>query len=293
MLVREALHKLGAKVTLSPSRGIPAYHRWIPAKKRFDANIFMERVFPRWLSTAERNFLIPNQERYPLRHLRLLKGIEQVLCKSQHAKGIFERVGAKVQFIGFTSEDRNRDQVAPDYRKFFHLAGRSTLKGTETLLEIWAKHPEWPTLTLVQHKENAPEQVPANVELISKYLDDGELKDLQNQHGIHLCPSRSEGWGHYIVESMSVSAVTVTTDGPPMNELVDSSRGVLIPVEKSEPRHLGTNFYADPIKLEAAIAKLITTPVEDLAWMGGKAREWFEQNQRDFQENLKQWVSTL
>ncbi|GAA5495480.1 hypothetical protein Rhal01_01655 [Rubritalea halochordaticola] len=293
MLVRDVLHSFGAKVTLSPARGIPAYHRWIPAPTKFHVNIFMERVFPRWLSSANKNFLIPNQERYPLRHVRLLNGIDQVLCKTQHAKTIFDKLHAKTCYIGFTSEDRNFTKVAPNYRRFFHLAGRSTLKGTETLLSIWAKHPEWPQLTLVQHRQNAPEQVPDNVELVTKYLEDSELRMLQNKHGIHLCPSRSEGWGHYIAEAMSVSAVTVTTHAPPMNELVDNRRGVLVPFNHTEPRHLGTNYYADPRELEAAIANLIKSPEEKLTLIGEKARYWFDENEESFRSNLKKWVKTL
>lgn len=291
-LVRQELITCGHTVTMSPSRGIPAYHRWIPASQRFDANIFMERVFPRWLSTAPKNFLIPNQERYPLRHVRHLRKIDQVLCKTQHAREIFENLGCNTTYIGFTSDDRNEPTIQPDYRKFFHLAGRSTLKGTETLLSLWNQHPEWPTLTLLQHPENAPDNVPPNVSLISRYIDDIELKQLQNQHGIHLCPSLSEGWGHYIVEAMSVAAVTLTTDAPPMNELIAPSRGILVPFSTSEPRHLGTNFLVDPSQLESAIIKLITSPIPDLAHMGMHARTWFQQNKTDFSEQIKIWSAT-
>ncbi len=98
------------------------------------------------------------------------------------------------------------------------------------------------------------------MELVDRYLDDGELKVLQNSCGIHLCPSLSEGWGHYIVEAMSCAAVTVTTAAPPMDELVTPERGITVPVFRSEPRHLGTNFYVDPAEMTAAVERVIAMP---------------------------------
>jgi glycosyltransferase involved in cell wall biosynthesis len=206
-------------------------------------------VFPLWKLKGGRHFLIPNQERFPTRHLGRLKRIDQILCKSRHAEEIFSKHHPVVKYIGFTSEDRGTGDQ-PDYSRFFHLAGKSTRKNTSLLLDLWSRHPEWPRLTIVQHPDNAPAAVPGNVDLVSRYLPDGELRKLQNACGIHLCPSLSEGWGHYIVEAMSCRAVTVVTDAPPMNELVDSSRGIVVPFHRSEPRHLGQNFHADPARLE-------------------------------------------
>jgi len=249
---------------------------------REDLAFHLERVAPLWKRKADTHFLIPNQERFPLRLLGKLGMIDHVLCKSQHAVDAFSKHHPSVHFIGFTSEDRLDEAVVPDYGRFFHLAGRSTLKNTELLLDLWAKHPEWPSLTLVQHPDNAPSSVPPNVELVSRYLPDEELRHLQNICGIHLCPSLSEGWGHYIVEAMSCGAVTVTTAAPPMDELVTPDRGVLVPFHRSEPRHLGMNFHADPEKLESAIQRLITMPDEEKRALGQAGRKWFEENAASF-----------
>lgn len=263
----------------------------LSGKFRADAAFHIERVAPWWKRKAGTHFLIPNQERFPERLLPRLGMVDRVLCKSRHAEEIFSRHHPDVRFIGFTSEDRHMPGAEPDYGRFFHLAGRSTLKNTELLLELWGAHPQWPSLTLVQHPDNAPAVAPGNVELVKRYLDDAALRLLQNTCGIHLCPSLSEGWGHYIVEAMSCAAVTVTTAAPPMDELVTPERGITLKVSRSEPRHLGTNFHADPLGMEAAVERLIAMPDAEKRKLGLAGREWFQENERTFSSRLAAAIS--
>ena len=173
-------------------------------------------MFPRWLSKAKKNFLIPNQERFPHRHLRHLRKINAVLCKTQHALDLFSQ-HAQAQYIGFSSSDRALpDGIAKD-KSCFHLAGRSTLKGTETILSLWEKHPAWPELTLIQCKENAAKSVPHNVRLLSGYLSTEAL--IQEMNATKFSASLSEGWGH-MSWGMSCLNLVITTDAPPMNEII-------------------------------------------------------------------------
>lgn len=292
-LIHDTLTAGGFEVTVSHCRGISPWRRFFPSRERYDANIFLERVFPRWLGTANCNLLIPNQERFPERHLPRLHRINQILCKSRHAEEIFSELGHSTEYIDFTSTDLLDDSVQTDYQSFFHLAGRSTLKGTETILKLWEKHPEWPELTIVQCKENAPEQVPPNVKLITDYIPHEEIKQHLNRHGIHLCTSLSEGWGHYIVEAMSCKAVVITTDAPPMNELITPARGIPVPYQNSEPRHLGTNFYISPEKLEKNIQQLLLLSSEKKQVYGDNARTWFEENDQRFKQNLPETIRRI
>lgn len=293
-LIHSALTAAGMQVTVSHCRGISAWKRWLPQSPQYDANLFLERVFPRWFGSAHKNFLIPNQERYPKRHIPLLKKIHTVLCKSRHAEEIFEKL-AETRFIGFTSEDRSAQAFEMDYQSYFHLAGRSTLKGTRTLLAVWKRHPDWPTLTIIQSADNAPEssEIPANVKLITDYVTSEELAKHLNTHGVHLCPSLSEGWGHYIVEAMSCKAVVVTTDAPPMNELVTTEHGILIPTFQSEPRHLGTNFYVDADALDSQLTALIHADRASKKLLGDRARSWFETNDQQFRKNFPATLTEL
>ncbi len=279
-LLSAALASRGVKVSAPRIRHLPDM---MSSRFRADVAFHLERVAPFWwLPKARKHFLIPNQERFPHRLLAKLAKMDAILCKTRHAEGIFRELHPRVEHLGFTSPDRLLDNAASDYSRFIHVAGRSTLKNTGLLLDLWKAHPEWPRLTLVRHPENAPSTVPDNVDLIARRVPDDELRAMQNTHGIHLCPSLSEGWGHYIAEAMSCRAVVLTTDGPPMNELVTAGRGILVPVHHTEPRHLGTNFHADPAGLEHAINGLIAMPDESKKRLGHSAREWFCENHRRF-----------
>jgi glycosyltransferase involved in cell wall biosynthesis len=260
-------------------------------RRRADTAIHIERVFPRWYSAARRHILIPNQERFPHRHLGRLNKIDLVLAKSRYAAGIFQRCGASTEYLGFTSEDRRDPAVEKDWNGIFHLAGGSTLKGTEGILELWNRHPEWPVLHLVQKKSLAPKIVSSNVDLVAEYVGDRELRAMQNRFGIHLCPSLGEGWGHNILEGMSTGALIIGTDAPPMNEHLDASCALLVPFARTEPRHLGTSYFVDPKAFETLILRAIAMPVEEKARLGRAARLTFESIDRGFRERLRRFFS--
>jgi glycosyltransferase involved in cell wall biosynthesis len=286
-----ALRAVGVSVATATPRGRGFFDRLL-RRKTHDVIIHMERAFPAWFSAGRENWLMPNQERFPHRHIARLKRIDRVLAKTRHAKDVFSPLHHDVRQIGFTSPDRRLGGVDRDWNRFFHLAGGSTLKGTEDVLALWAKHPEWPELVLVQKSANAPANLPGNVRLLSGYMETDELQMLQNQCGLHLCPSRSEGWGHHIWEGMSCGAVVVTSDAPPMNEHISVDCGLLVGSSRSEPRHLGANYFVDTSRLEAAIARLIAMPDERKQQLGHAARVRFDQNEADFVARVAE-LSTL
>ena len=293
LLLDKVLTKAGHNVTFSHCRSRNIFQKLFSKKSKYDINIYLERVFPNWFNSAPINVLIPNQERFPKRHISRLKGIHSVFCKSKHAQEIFNKLGANTHLISFTSKDIKLESTPTNYNQFFHLAGSSTLKGTHTILNLWESHPEWPNLTILQHRHNAPDSVPDNVTLITDHLSEPELYQLANTKGIHLCTSLSEGWGHYIVEAMSSHALVITTDAPPMNELINSQRGVLVPVKNSEPRHLGTNFFIDSQQLELTIETVIKMQTEDIMTIVNKAREWYEKNDNAFEKSIINAVEDL
>ena len=255
-------------------------------RKQAKTILHVERAFPRWFSAGQFNLLCPNQERFPRRHLGRLKGIDLVLAKSRHAEEIFRGLGVPTVYVGFTSEDRLDETVPKNWNSFFHLAGGSTLKGTEDVIELWSRHPEWPELVLVQRDPHPKAAAIGNIRVVSGYITDAQLKELQNSCGIHLCPSRSEGWGHHLVEALSVGAVTVTTDGPPMNEHVSTDCGLLIAYGRTEPRHLGTNYLVDLAARETVVESLLRMDSSEKQRLGSAGRKRFLEIDAGFRARL-------
>ena len=250
----------------------------------------VERAFPQWFSAAEKHFLIPNQERFPKRHLHRLRKIDRVLAKTRSAEAVFAALHVPTAYVGFTSLDRRNVGVSKDNR-LLHIAGGSTLKGTEDILALWGQRQDWPQLVLVQKKENAPARIPTNVTLHAGFLEESALTQLMNACRIHICPSRSEGWGHSIVEAMSCSAVVITTDAPPMNELVSADYGLLVPVACHEPRHLGISYYVDRSALEQAIGSAIALSTSELQRRGTVARQVYERQRDAFAARIESFVA--
>lgn len=262
------------------------------AASPYDMNLFLEDISPGFIRHARVNAFIPNPEWYKQSQNRYLKDIDLVFCKSNSAQEAFDALGCTTRFIGFTSEDRLNDSPTLKMEPgFLHLAGRSWQKGTRPLIDLWLQHPEWPLLTVVQSaKTYSQSRVTAvdapNINHVLERLDDAALRELQNTVPTHLFPSEAEGFGHCIVEAMSCGAVTLTTNAPPMNELITPERGVLVDYHKTRKQRSGTNYYVDPVDLERKIDAIMQMDLATQERLGEKARNWFVENDRDFRIRL-------
>lgn len=246
-----------------------------------DINVMMEHLWPESLPTARFNVAVPNPEWFDRHDQRLLPFVDRVWAKTQNTQRIFQRLRRETSFIGFDSEDR-LDSTVLRQRKFFHLAGKSTMKGTRRLLEVWCANPQWPTLMVVQHTQTDPDLTGANIEYRLGYMDDAELRRLQNQNLFHVCTSETEGWGHYLIEAMSVGAIALTLDAPPMNELLTPERGLLLRADKYAKQKLADCYRFDADSLAAAVERLSAMSDVEIERLGTAARQWFIDNKTGF-----------
>ena len=299
-LLANALRERGHGVTITALRG-GKLRKWLrPLGVRladwlrhsvgrsiyFDFNLMVERIRPEYFAEAGRNLLLPNPEWFADEDGPWLSRLDGVLAKTRHAERIFRKLGCTVHWVGFCSEDR-LDRAVPREARFFHLAGRSKNKGTKSLLGLWRRHPEWPLLTVVQNRRGIePIRGVANIRHRVEYLDDAALKRLQNAHRFHLCPSETEGYGHYLAEAMSVGAVTITTDAEPMNELLQPQRGLLVPSAGQGRQRLAITYPFDPAGMEAVIQQTLVMSEAEQARIGQHARAWFEANAQAFPQRL-------
>jgi glycosyltransferase involved in cell wall biosynthesis len=254
----------------------------------YDINIALEHVRPGYFGLARLNLLVPNPEWLSPHSQRYLQRFDAILCKTHYAIELFGTRGYRAMYVGFRSHDCLDNQITR-HPAFLHLAGASRMKGTERLLALWQRHPEWPKLVVLQSPKTATvlPQPAQNIEHRIGYLDDvGEIRRLQNAHTFHLCLSETEGWGHYIVEAMSCRAVVVTCDAPPMNELIDASRGVLVGAIYGRPFNLATLHPFDETALEQVIEQLVAMDDVTRNALGDRARMWFCANDAAFTGRL-------
>lgn len=297
-ILAHALKAPGRCVTINTRhKSFPAHARHRTAKlmrsHAFDVNIFLEDIDPDCLPLAPIHVLIPNQEWFHDRARPHLAVMDTVLCKTRHAEEIFAPLARRVAYTSFTSDDRRDARVKKDYGCFVHIAGRSEQKGTDAVFAAWARHPEWPTLTVIQHPMRRRTVTEPNIKYVADRLDDHVLRGIQNRNGVHVCPSEAEGFGHTLVEAMSCGALVITTDGPPMNELVTADRGVLVPYRRTAAQRLGINYYVDVDALEAAIARVIAMPESQKQALGASARRWYETNDRFFRRKIAEVVGGM
>lgn len=281
------LRRLGARLR----RLVRGWLRGEP-NARYDLNLMLEEVHPDWFDHARRNVLIPNPEWFREEWKTWLPRFDRVFAKTEHARRLFAQQGCPTTFVGFTCGDRLLPGAAPR-EGFFHAAGRSSNKGTLPLLQVWAQHPEWPMLTVVWRCQEADRPMPANITCVRDFMEDAELRRLQNAHAFHLCPSQTEGYGHSLAESLSLGAVVITLDREPMNELVTPDRGVLVPARITGEQHLATLYDAEPEAMAAAVERCLHMPAEERQRLGKAARHWYEANDRAFRQRLLDAVAEL
>jgi len=80
--------------------------------------------------------------------------------------------------------------------------------------------------------------------------------------------------------------VTVTTDAPPMNELVEPDRGILVPYARTDTQFLANTYFFDEAAAESTIERLIVMPEDEMQRMGANARAWYLRNDSGFSERL-------
>jgi predicted oxidoreductase (fatty acid repression mutant protein) len=92
---------------------------------------------------------------------------------------------------------------------------------------------------------------------------------------------------------MAYGCITITTDAPPMNELVGKDRGFLAHVERKLTFRLGTRYLVSEQALEQSIQAAIDQPPATLAYMSRRAIEWYSTNHEQFLSRLESQLKDL
>lgn len=251
-----------------------------PAMSRCDVAIFLELWSARLARHARKTVGVFNLEWFQSGWTRDLPRLTQLWAKSAESYAVYQRLRLRnATLTGFLSRDLMdvnviREPVA------LHLRGHSDFKNTHAVIEAWRRDPSLPPLTIISA---VPLEVPSHVRLLGR-VSDAELRHEMNRASFHICPSRAEGWGHYITEALSVGARVVTTDASPMNEHVRPEWGVLIPPSASSRHGLVTAHDVSARLVGDAARRLTWTDLESEQGRQRLAREHFEQRNASFTE---------
>lgn len=286
---RNRVHSLAMTASVLATRRIA---QWT-GRPPYALNVFIESVFPEYLPFARVNTLLVNPEWFRASNEPHVPALDWLLCKTADAVAVFAGAAAPARLVHFTSPDRRLPGTArPGPLRCLHLSGASAVKGSEAVVEAWARHPEWPHLTVVRRRRYGGEEAPPlpplpNVHYEADYVPADRLQALQNGCAVHVAPSQAEGYGHVIGEAMSCGAVVVTTDAAPMNELVGPDRGRVVRVARTEPLHRSLKHFVDVDDLERQLAGVFAMPDAERTALGARARAWYEAQDARFDTAMR------
>lgn len=239
----------------------------VPRIPQCDVLIFLELFSPRLMQFAKKSIGIFNPEWFIGGWRPAVQHLDQIWAKSLESLRIFSAINPRTFYTGFLTRDVYDGSVIRQM-KCIHVQGHSQDKNTERVLETWRTQPDLPPLTVVGQV-----RVPSipNVQWVGR-IPEKHLTVLMNQHIIHLCPSRVEGWGHYISEALSVQGFVITPDLSPMNEHVQPEWGHLLKPTIVDPRGMTKACDISPVDLAHAVRSAVSMNDEERGLMQEKAR---------------------
>ena len=140
-------------------------------------------------------------------------------------------------------------------------------------------------LTVVTQLTKA-ESSAGNIKCLTSRITDRHLHRLQNECAVHVCPSEVEGFGHTLMEALSCGAVLVTTDAPPMHELLLPDEGILVPHTSTAPMGAGMRYMVGEPELGEAIARIWTMNSSMIEGLRRAARARYDSNRAFFHQHL-------
>ncbi len=291
-------------------------------------NLFVESTKPEFLNKAQYNWLLVNQE-FVVDSVQSLRLVDKVLCKSLHGCQQLQAIKTRYNlpfelvFTSFRTEafDSQELIVFPEkLSQFWHGAGKSPFKNTQVAVEAWNEMAvadnSLPTLfgscrnsfegnfnlwgCFASHLKHLDRHAYKNrfVNLATGFLNLETYRDYVNQSKFYLATSAVEGFGHYLVEGLARGAVVITTDAPPMNELVeDGINGFLVKHDGNQQlmvNGLSREFIYSISKedLKAVTKKVLALSNEELAGISTAARQRYSQLELDFHHRFRRLIET-
>jgi hypothetical protein len=275
-ILKEELEKLGHRVRLFDF--LKSQH-----VTSADINIFLAQFQSDLFPKAKLNWLLANPD-FCSGSKKEIEAFDLILCKTEEAFKIFQSITENVYYLGFMSLDCYQPSVSKDFSQHIHVAGKSKMKGSKELHKVWKKNSDFPQLIFIQRDSDLKST--SNMTLITKRVPRDSLLEMQNRCGIHVCPSQTEGFGHYIMEAMSAGSVVITTDAPPMNEFIKDKR-CLVGYATTDHQYYATTYQVDEKELAQTVKALQQLSYDELQKIGQHNREEYLRRRTEFKHNFE------
>lgn len=273
--------------------------------------IHIEHIAPAEIPNARVHLFMINHEisfddRYS--NMQHIGRMHYILCKTRaglaasHALVEQKHVQCTPVYLGFSSPFTSI-ACTPDWTRVLHLAGSSPYKNTATVIQTWIRHPEWPELVVICRelcRRNAEKygvdwKAAGRAPNIRVHERVDNVVELQCTIRTHLCPSITEGYGHYINEARAAGALIITSDLAPMNELVDAESGILtrcgqILLKQHNMIPIETCVAPD---IERAVQTCIEMPIAEKIRLGARARVRYLAETADFMRRARAFAEGL
>jgi len=322
LVIQEQFNKAGVECYITNDLG---------ESNKTDLNLFIESTVDNGYLPSNDNWLLVNPEFITEFDIKFMtKCVSKVLCKTQTSVSIMNHIketnnsGYECVYTKFTTPV-TEVVSSKDYSVMVHMAGQSFLKGTYTLLKSWVKYNLESKSTLLISRADSPgdkeylgywKSLPSDkisswrgIEMeaemykniiFTKHIADKDA--LYSITGVFICPSVTEGYGHYINEGRATKSVVITTDYSPMNELVTPDTGVLIPVSKQIPiknymhwvKFLSTEVKASIVSEEdlcECIQQVENLTESQKQKMGDKSYSMYTNDTLFFEESMRKLIN--
>ena len=278
-------------------------------KKAF-MNIFIQDVNRKFLNNALFNLVIINHELFFHKGVNKnseIYDIDFVLCKTDIAVRVAKDFKNKYKFkyiiykIGFTSLFPIL-KIKKNYDEMLHSAGSHHWKQTDTIIKLWLKQPQLPKITITCEKQCYKNiepiiknrKLPNNIKIYTKLISKDKYIKLKNEIGIHIVPSLTEGYGHYINEARMLGSLILTSNYAPMNELVDKNCGILVDCNSLLTKRNNTKIcYINEENLLKGINKILKMKTSKKKELGKKAYKKYRKDKLFFEKRTKKLFDFL
>jgi hypothetical protein len=278
-------------------------------KKAF-MNIFIQDVNRKFLKNAKYNLVVINHELFfhkGVYNNSEIYDVDYILCKTDIAVKIAKQFKVEYKFkykiykIGFTTIFPII-KTTKIYNEMLHSAGSHHWKQTDTIIKLWLKHPELPKITITCEKqcykniENLVKnkKLPDNIILYKDLIPIDQYIKLKNKIGIHITPSLTEGFGHYINEARIVGSTILTSNYPPMNELVNSESGILVECNELLVKRNKTKIcFINENNLLEGVRQIVGMSTKEKKKLGQNAYNSYIKDKEYFRKRTKMLVDKL